>query len=82
MASQDRQRRRNPAWNTNLTAPTAHSFRATSLPFPTGVPKVATLRNPVVVAPPTSRGGGRVPGRLSGSDAGTAGHGRSRLSSG
>jgi hypothetical protein len=43
MASQDRQRRRNPAWNTSLTAPTARSFRDVSLPFPMGVPKVATL---------------------------------------
>ena len=50
MASQDRHRRRNPAWNTNLTAPKNAPSLTLSLTFSTGVTKVATLRGGLVVA--------------------------------
>ena len=59
MASQDRQRRRNPAWNTSLTAPTERSFRSPQLaPLNGGYqggqpasPSRSALRDPLVVAP-------------------------------
>ena len=53
MASQDRQRWRNPAWNTNLTAPTARSSCPRQLGPPNGGYQGGHPVELIVVVPPT-----------------------------